>query len=81
MINNDIEQFISSLFSLEIWVVFKVLIVLGLFIYLLFSLVIIRQVDLMTGVLSGKLNPELKIVALVHFVFALIVLISAIIIL
>lgn len=73
------DQIISAVVNFQVWGLFKLLTVAGLFIYLLFALVIIRQVDLMTGVLSGKLNPEIKIVAYIHFGFALLVLISAII--
>ena len=81
MKNTSIDQIINSLFSVQIWDIFKIFTVLGLFIYLLFSLVIIRQVDLMTNVLSGKLNSGLKIAALVHLIFAFFVLLLAIIIL
>jgi hypothetical protein len=71
------DGLINLIFNIQIWGLFKILTVVGIFIYVLFSLVIIRQVDLMTEVLSGRLNPGIKIVAFIHLGFAIVVLISA----
>lgn len=77
----NFEQIINAILNIQIWGLFKLFIVVGVFIYVLFSLVIVRQVDLMTEVLRGTLTPGLKIVALAHLIFSLLVLILAIIIL
>lgn len=78
---NQFNQIINAIFNIQIWGVFKIFIVAGVFIYVLFSLVIVRQVALMTSVLDGTLNPGLKVAALAHLIFALLVLLLAIIIL
>lgn len=78
---NQFDQIINTIFTIQIWGVFKIFIAVGIFIYVLFSLVIIRQVELMTGVLRGTLTPGLKVAALAHLIFSLLVLILAIIIL
>jgi hypothetical protein len=71
------DQFINAIFPLQVWGIFKILLVLGLFVYLMFALIIIRQVDLMTGVLSGRLNPGIRIAGYIHLGFAVLVLICA----
>lgn len=75
------DSLVIAILNIQIWGLFKIFIVVGLFIYLLFSLVIIRQVDLMTGVLSGKLNPSLRVIALIHFVATLLVFLASLLIL
>lgn len=75
------DKLINLILNISVWGLFKFFFVVGLFIYLLFALVIIRQVDLMTGVLQGNLNRGIRIVGLIHFGFALIVLLSALILL
>lgn len=78
---NQFNQIVNAIFNIQIWGLFKVFIVAGVFIYVLFSLVIVRQVELMTEVLRGTLTPGIKIAALAHLVFSLLVLLLAIIIL
>ena len=75
--NTARDSVVNLIFNLQIWDILKVLLVVGLIVYLVFSLVIIRQVDLMTGVLSGKLNPGIRIAAYIHLGFAIVVLICA----
>lgn len=67
--------------SITIWSVLKILIVILLAIYIVFSYVIIRQVQLMTDTLVIGFETQLKFLALVHFLFAVGVLIFSIIIL
>lgn len=67
--------------SITIWSVLKILIIILLVIYIVFSYVIIRQVQLMTDTLVIGFENQLKFLALVHFLFAVGVLIFSIIIL
>lgn len=76
-----IENFLQSLITLDVWGVVKVLILFGLGLYLVFALVVIRQVQLMSKSLNGSLDLPLRLIALVHlglvigvFLFALVVL-------
>lgn len=67
--------------GITIWSVLKVLIIILLAIYVIFSYVIIRQVQLMTDTLVIGFEKQLKFLAFVHFLFAIAVLIFSIIIL
>lgn len=67
--------------GLTIWPVLKVLIIIVLAIYIVFSLVLIKQVQMMTKTLEVGFERELKFLAFVHFLFAVGVLIFAVIIL
>ena len=67
--------------GITIWSVLKILIIILLAIYIVFSYVIIRQVQLMTDTLVIGFEKQLKFLAFVHFLFAIGVLIFSIIIL
>lgn len=67
--------------GITIWSVLKVLIIILLSIYIIFSYVIIRQVQLMTDTLVIGFEKQLKFLAFVHFLFAIGVFIFSIIIL
>lgn len=67
--------------GITIWSVLKILIIILLAIYIVFSYVIIRQVQLMTDTLVIGFEKQLKFLAFVHFLFAIAVLIFSIIIL
>ena len=64
-----------------IWSVIKVLILIFLAIYVIFSLVLIRQVQLMTKTLEIGFETQLKFLSFIHFLFAVGVLAFAIIVL
>ncbi len=81
MENNLFDQLISSLLSIQIWGVAKILVLLVLLLYLVFSIVVIRQVNLMRRVLNGVLGWPLMTVAWVHLGLAIAVLLLAIAIL
>lgn len=67
--------------GITIWSVLKILIIILLAIYVVFSYVIVRQVQLMTDTLVIGFEKQLKFLAFVHFLFAIAVLIFSIIIL
>lgn len=67
--------------GITIWSVLKILIIILLAIYIVFSYVIIRQVQLMTDTLVIGFESQLKFLAFIHFLFAVGVLIFSIIIL
>jgi len=76
-----IEKFLQSLLTLDVWGVVKVSILFGLGLYLVFAVVVIRQVQLMSKALNGSLDLPLRLIALIHlgmviavFLFALVVL-------
>lgn len=61
--------------------VFKYGYIIGLLTYVVFALVVIKQVQQMTMAVNGPLTPVLKLVSYLHFAVALLVLGMAIIVL
>lgn len=64
---------IKSLIGIDVWFVAKIFCLIGLAVYLIFSFVVVRQVKLMTLVVSGVLGMPLRFVAWVFFLFSLFV--------
>ena len=54
-------------FDSRIWEIVKLIMLFGLLFYLLFTVVIIRQVQLMTRTVTGELDKTIRIVAWAHF--------------
>lgn len=75
------DNWIDVILNISIWSVAKVLILIALVIYLIFAIVVIRQVSAMTKVVSGQLNVPLKFLSWAHLIFTLFVIILSIIIL
>ncbi len=65
--------------GITVWIVIKFFLIILLSLYLIFSYVIIRQVQLMTATLEVGFETQLKFLAFAHFVFAAVVLIFSII--
>jgi hypothetical protein len=66
---------------INIWPVVKIFVLFGLTLYLIFALVVIRQVQLMTKTIKMNFEAPVKILALVHLLFAIAVFLFALIIL
>ncbi|HUW24601.1 MAG TPA: DUF5657 family protein [Patescibacteria group bacterium] len=67
------EEFIHQLLHFNFWSFGKFFILVGLGVYLVFSFVVVRQVKLMTQVVSGILTNSLRVVAWLLFLFSIIV--------
>lgn len=67
--------------SLSIWPVIKIFILILLVLYIIFAFVIVRQVQLMTITLEVGFENQLKLLSIIHLLFAIAVLVFAIIIL
>lgn len=65
------------LIGISIWLIVKVFFLIALVIYLIFALVVIKQVNIMTDTLDLNFEVPVKILALAHFFFALAVLVIA----
>lgn len=76
----DLQQLLFSNGSTILFVI-KIGIYLFLVIYVVFAATIIKQVRIMVDTLSTGFETQLKLVVLLHFIFALLVLILAFIIL
>ena len=67
--------------AISIWPIIKIFVIILLVIYIVFSYVIVRQVQLMTDTLVIGFEKQLKFLSFVHFLFAIGVLVFAVIIL
>jgi hypothetical protein len=71
----------SSIFGISILLVVKVAALILLGIYLIFSLVVVRQIKLMTDTLSLGFEAPIIFLGYVHLAFAIIVFLATLIIL
>ncbi len=65
------DQLLNTLLNIDIWQVGKIFILIGLGVYLVFSFVVVRQVKLMTEVVSGILTTSLRLTAWLFFLFSI----------
>lgn len=68
-------------FGLSIWFFAKILFLIAIVVYIIFALVVVRQVGLMTDTLEVGFETPVRIVAWGHLLFAIGILILAILIL
>jgi len=65
--------------GVSIWTVAKVFVLIGLGIYIIFAIVVVRQVQLMTDTLVVGFEQFVRLIALAHLLFALGVFVLALI--
>lgn len=75
------EQTSSYILNFAVWDLTKVGLLTFLGLYLIFSLLVVRQVQLLTSVLGTNFSPLFKTVALLHVVLAVGVFLFALVIL
>jgi len=59
----------------------KLFIMFGLTVYIIFGLVVIRQVSLMTKTIKSSINPTLRLLGYVHMIAAIVVWLIALVLL
>lgn len=67
--------------SITVWVVVKIAILILLSLYLVFALVVIRQVRLMTSTLQLGFETPVTVLSFLHLAFSVLVFFSALVIL
>lgn len=69
--------------SLEapVWEVAKFLLLFGILLYLVFAVLVIRQVQLMTRTLTGEMDQVVRILSWVHFGLAVAIFLLALVVL
>lgn len=72
---------ISPIFGISVWLAVKVAALILLGMYLVFSLVIVRQIKLMTSTLSLGFEAPITMLGYIHLAFAVLVFLAALIIL
>ncbi|BCX14428.1 MAG: hypothetical protein KatS3mg088_111 [Patescibacteria group bacterium] len=60
----------TELFSFPVWEVVKWFFLFAFFLYIIFSLVIIRQVNLMNKTLEVNFEKPIALLSYIHFLFA-----------
>jgi hypothetical protein len=65
------ENLINIILHINIWEVAKVFVLVGLAVYVVFAFIVVRQVKLMTDVVSGILTGSLRFVSWVLFLFSI----------
>jgi hypothetical protein len=75
------EAFFESVFKVSIWTVAKWLVEIALFVYLIFAIIVVRQVYMMTETVKEKFNWIIKIISWIHLLFAILVILISLLIL
>lgn len=61
-----LEDIFQFLLSIDVFDIIKLMVVLGLGFYLVFAVIVVRQVELMRRTLNGAIDVPLKLLALAH---------------
>jgi len=61
------------------WMLVKGMFVLGLFVYLMFALIIVRQSQIMNETIEGRYNQVVRLGSWLHFGLTLFILVMAVI--
>jgi hypothetical protein len=72
---------INPIFGISIWLVIKIAALLLLAMYLVFALIMVRQIRLMTSTLSLGFDAPIILLGYIHLAFAVLVFLAALIIL
>ena len=65
------EQVLESLLSVQVWDIAKLFISFALLLYVVFALIVVRQVNLMAKTLIVPIDLPIKFVAWIHFGLAI----------
>lgn len=69
------------IFGISVWLIAKICALILLAIYLVFALVVVRQVQLMTDTIEVGFEGPIRVFSFLHLAFAVIIFIAAILIL
>ena len=75
------DRLLLVLPGMSVWLVAKGLMVIALILYLVFAVVVIRQVQLMSRTLNGALELPLKLLSYIHLGLAVLVMLMAVVLL
>jgi hypothetical protein len=76
-----IDTFINFILNIQILGIVKIGFLIAIGLYLIFSFMIVKEVELMNRTITGIFNLPVKIIAWFNFILAVLILIIAIIIL
>ena len=72
---------ISPIFGISVWLVVKIAALILLGMYLVFALIVVRQVKLMTDTLSLGFEGPIILLSYIHLAFAVLVFLAALVML
>ena len=75
------EQFILLLISFWPWAYIKFFLLVLMVFYLIFSVILFRQIDLMSQMVEAQITPALKLIGLIHLGLALAVFLAVLVLL
>lgn len=72
---------VSPIFGISVWFLVKIGVLILLSMYLIFALIVVRQIKLMTDTLALGFEPLIVLLGYIHLAFAILVFIAAIVVL
>lgn len=66
----NMDNIINTIVNFNIWAIGKLFVLVGLGVYAVFAFIVVRQVKLMTEVVSGILTNFLRVIAWLFFLFS-----------
>jgi len=64
------DNIINTILNINVWGIAKLFVLIGLAVYVVFAFIVVRQVKLMTEVVSGILTGILRLVSRILFLFS-----------
>lgn len=71
------ENFVSFIFQINIWFVIKTVFLIAIGIYFVFSMMVLREVELMIKTLKSVFNWPIKIITWLHVLLVILVFLFA----
>ena len=72
---------LTSLPVINVWLVVKYLYLFVIAMYIIFAVIMVRQIHLMTSTLNGNFDFSIKVIGYVHFLLAIFVFFLALVVL
>lgn len=77
MQNADFGKIIDFIVSISLWDIVKIFYLIILFFYIFFSVIVLRQISLMTQTLTAQLEKALKFFGVFNLLLAIFLFLSA----
>ncbi|MDO8551425.1 MAG: hypothetical protein Q7S03_01985 [bacterium] len=76
-----IEVIFNEIIGISFWSILKVVVVFALFLYVLFAVVVVKQINMMIETLTTQLELLFRLISVIHLAGAIFIFILAIIVL
>lgn len=75
------DNIINSILNIDVWSIAKLFVLIGLAVYAVFAFIVVRQVKIMTEVVSGIMSGILRFISWIFFLFSIAVFIFVLLLL